>query len=101
MVGTAEPDRLMQASGADITREQSAALQTQLNSAQAQPCRPSKPVLHTSAPQPDTNKTRTICPNAANRAGFSTVAPAGVEPTMGESKSPALPLGDGALQKIL
>ena len=24
-------------------------------------------------------------------------APAGVEPTMGESKSPALPLGDGAL----
>ena len=25
------------------------------------------------------------------------VAPAGVEPTMGESKSPALPLGDGAL----
>ena len=28
--------------------------------------------------------------------GFFTVAPAGVEPTMGESKSPALPLGDGA-----
>ena len=27
----------------------------------------------------------------------SSVAPAGVEPTMGESKSPALPLGDGAL----
>lgn len=26
----------------------------------------------------------------------SSVAPAGVEPTMGESKSPALPLGDGA-----
>jgi hypothetical protein len=25
------------------------------------------------------------------------VAPAGVEPAMGESKSPALPLGDGAL----
>jgi hypothetical protein len=25
------------------------------------------------------------------------VAPAGVEPTMGESKSPALPLGDGAV----
>jgi hypothetical protein len=30
-------------------------------------------------------------------AVFSQVAPAGVEPTMGESKSPALPLGDGAL----
>lgn len=29
------------------------------------------------------------------------VAPAGVEPTMGESKSPALPLGDGASCKIL
>ena len=29
-------------------------------------------------------------------AGFSQVAPAGVEPAMGESKSPALPLGDGA-----
>ena len=29
-------------------------------------------------------------------AVFSQVAPAGVEPTMGESKSPALPLGDGA-----
>ena len=27
---------------------------------------------------------------------FCAVAPAGVEPTMGESKSPALPLGDGA-----
>ena len=31
----------------------------------------------------------------------SSVAPAGVEPTMGESKSPALPLGDGASCKIL
>ena len=30
-------------------------------------------------------------------AGFFQVAPAGVEPAMGESKSPALPLGDGAL----
>jgi hypothetical protein len=30
-------------------------------------------------------------------AGSFSVAPAGVEPTMGESKSPALPLGDGAL----
>ena len=29
-------------------------------------------------------------------AGFVQVAPAGVEPAMGESKSPALPLGDGA-----
>ena len=29
------------------------------------------------------------------------VAPAGVEPTMGESKSPALPLGDGALSHII
>ena len=29
------------------------------------------------------------------------VAPAGVEPTMGESKSPALPLGDGASCKIV
>ena len=29
------------------------------------------------------------------------VAPAGVEPTMGESKSPALPLGDGASCKVL
>ena len=28
------------------------------------------------------------------------VAPAGVEPTMGESKSPALPLGDGAPVRI-
>ena len=28
------------------------------------------------------------------------VAPAGVEPTMGESKSPALPLGDGAISFI-
>ena len=41
--GTAEPDRLMQASGAYITREKSAA---QLRTAQAQPCRPSKPFLH-------------------------------------------------------
>ena len=31
---------------------------------------------------------------------FYTVAPAGVEPTMGESKSPALPLGDGAPVRI-
>ena len=30
----------------------------------------------------------------------SSVAPAGVEPTMGESKSPALPLGDGAPVRI-
>jgi hypothetical protein len=29
------------------------------------------------------------------------VAPAGVEPTMGESKSPALPLGDGASCKTV
>ena len=33
-------------------------------------------------------------------AVFSQVAPAGVEPTMGESKSPALPLGDGAPVRI-
>ena len=33
-------------------------------------------------------------------AGSFSVAPAGVEPTMGESKSPALPLGDGAPVRI-
>ena len=33
--------------------------------------------------------------------GLFLVAPAGVEPTMGESKSPALPLGDGASCKIV
>ena len=52
-------------------------------------CRPPFLFLHTKRPAPGA-EAQPRC------RSFYTVAPAGVEPTMGESKSPALPLGDGA-----
>ena len=57
-------------------------------------CRPPFLFLHTKRPAPGA-EAQPRC------RSFYTVAPAGVEPTMGESKSPALPLGDGASCKIL
>ena len=47
------------------------------------PCKTTKPRMNTGFFQ--------------HPCGVVSVAPAGVEPAMGESKSPALPLGDGAL----
>lgn len=52
-------------------------------------CRPPFLFLHTKRPAPGA-EAQPRC------RSFYTVAPAGVEPAMGESKSPALPLGDGA-----
>ena len=46
-------------------------------------------------------KSDTKSPASLFRMTGLLVAPAGVEPTMGESKSPALPLGDGASCQIL
>lgn len=46
-------------------------------------------------------KIRTIHSKSANCADFLMVAPAGVEPAMEESKSSALPLGDGASYKTV
>ena len=57
------------------------------------------PARSTAAESSQMHKNRLRDPQRSCRR-FS-VAPAGVEPTMGESKSPALPLGDGALQKEL
>ena len=57
-------------------------------------CRPPFLFLHTKRPAPGA-EAQPRC------RSFYTVAPAGVEPAMGESKSPALPLGDGASCKIL
>ena len=56
-------------------------------------CRPPFLFLHTKRPAPGA-EAQPRC------RSFYTVAPAGVEPTMGESKSPALPLGDGAPVRI-
>ena len=47
-------------------------------------------------PLPQTPKSPHRMPFSGIPCGLFSVAPAGVEPAMGESKSPALPLGDGA-----
>lgn len=60
-------------------------------------------ILHTTAQlkRQKQTKIRTIHSKSANCADFLMVAPAGVEPAMEESKSSALPLGDGASYKTV